>query len=532
MYRRTFIFSFLLVSIVFFAISSHYDISSLTEKDYSIKSVNVNCNGPDTINITIQDSIKIISVKLVWRKNSNPWDSVAMVNTSGNNWRGIFITTGNGTYNYYIKVVDSLGRVGTAPPGAPAAYYSFVCGPDTIKPVITHTPIGNTPKTNWPATVAATVTDNLGLDSTWVRWKINSGNSKTFKLINTSGNTYTAPFNSTQAEVNIGDTIRYRIIAQDNSSSHNKDSTALYSFRIIGSTYTVSGTVRYSDNNQPVTSGKVKAFKLNKSTMDVIYLDSANIQSDGSYTLNNVPQDSLDIGVFPNSTPPNDWVITYYPSTIYWEQSTTLYPTGNLTNINISAIRLSSTTNNNSVNGKVMRITDTPVSNLKDAFLYAKNGNIFVKCGMTDASGVYHLNSLPVGSLKIIATRLGFRRDSTTVNVTSSSSIDSVNFSLNAISVGIKQINSAIPTECKLYQNYPNPFNPNTIIKFKIKDSRFTALKIFDILGKEVETLVNEKLNQGKYEVNWDGANYPSGIYFYTLRAGEFTETKKMLLIK
>ena len=81
-------------------------------------------------------------------------------------------------------------------------------------------------------------------------------------------------------------------------------------------------------------------------------------------------------------------------------------------------------------------------------------------------------------------------------------------------------------------QNYPNPFNPSTKIKFEIKDSRFTILKIYDILGKEIETLVNEKLSPGTYEVNWNASQYPSGVYFYRLDANGFSDMKKMILMK
>jgi hypothetical protein len=98
--------------------------------------------------------------------------------------------------------------------------------------------------------------------------------------------------------------------------------------------------------------------------------------------------------------------------------------------------------------------------------------------------------------------------------------------------VGVNQISSEIPAEYKLFDNYPNPFNPNTIIRFQIKDSRLVTLKVFDILGREVEMLVNEKQTPGTYEVNFNASNLPSGIYFYTLRSGDFTDTKKMLLIK
>lgn len=300
-----------------------------------------------------------------------------------------------------------------------------------------------------------------------------------------------------------------------------------------GSGFSVSGFVRYSDNNQPVTSGKVKAFKFDKNTWNVIYLDSANIQSDGSYTLANIPQDSVDIGVFPNSTPPNDWVVTYYPSTIYWENASIIYPTGNLTNINISALRLTATSNSNSVSGRITGIADNPAANLKDAFIYAKNGNTFVRCGVSDVGGMYHLLSLPAGSIKIIATRLGFSRDSVTVNVTASGNTDSINFQLHRFTVGINQISSEVPSEFKLFQNYPNPFNPDTKIKYQLaKKNQFVLLIVYDVTGKEIVKLVNRSQDAGTYEVFFSAFALPSGIYFYKLSTGNYTETKKMLLVK
>ncbi len=95
-----------------------------------------------------------------------------------------------------------------------------------------------------------------------------------------------------------------------------------------------------------------------------------------------------------------------------------------------------------------------------------------------------------------------------------------------------------LPSEYALYQNYPNPFNPFTRIKFSIPmDSRIrgndnVCLKVYDILGKEIATLVNERMQPGTYEVSFDGSGYPSGIYFYSFTSGIFSETKKMILIK
>ncbi len=104
-------------------------------------------------------------------------------------------------------------------------------------------------------------------------------------------------------------------------------------------------------------------------------------------------------------------------------------------------------------------------------------------------------------------------------------------------SIGIKPISSEVPDSYNLYQNYPNPFNPPTKIQFSIPPSKGVrgmnvALKIFDILGSEAITLVNDRLQPGTYEVEWDGSNYPSGIYFCKLLAGDFADVKKMVLLK
>jgi hypothetical protein len=98
--------------------------------------------------------------------------------------------------------------------------------------------------------------------------------------------------------------------------------------------------------------------------------------------------------------------------------------------------------------------------------------------------------------------------------------------------IGIKQISEIIPSAYSLSQNYPNPFNPETNIKFAIPKNEFVKITVFDMLGKELETLVNEQLAPGTYETNWNASNYPSGVYFYKLSAGDFSETRKMLLLK
>ncbi len=104
--------------------------------------------------------------------------------------------------------------------------------------------------------------------------------------------------------------------------------------------------------------------------------------------------------------------------------------------------------------------------------------------------------------------------------------------SLLAIPVGVVDDLLIIPEVYSLAQNYPNPFNPATKIRYSIPQSSQVQIKVFDMLGNEIETLVNEEKPVGSYEVGFDATGLPSGTYFYRLQAGNFVETKKMTLIK
>ena len=98
--------------------------------------------------------------------------------------------------------------------------------------------------------------------------------------------------------------------------------------------------------------------------------------------------------------------------------------------------------------------------------------------------------------------------------------------------IGINQISTEVPDNYSLKQNYPNPFNPTTKIKFDIAKSGFVTLKVYDASGKEVENLVSQNLTTGSYEYEFNGSNLTSGIYFYTLKTNNFSDTRKMVLVK
>ncbi len=113
---------------------------------------------------------------------------------------------------------------------------------------------------------------------------------------------------------------------------------------------------------------------------------------------------------------------------------------------------------------------------------------------------------------------------------TSVSSQDTFQFIYNSTSVDVEE--TGTPAQYSLAQNYPNPFNPRTIISYQQTTRNWVTLAVYDVLGREVANLVNEIKGPGTYSIDWDGSGQPSGVYFYRLRAGNFTEQKKMVLMK
>ncbi len=103
---------------------------------------------------------------------------------------------------------------------------------------------------------------------------------------------------------------------------------------------------------------------------------------------------------------------------------------------------------------------------------------------------------------------------------------------LSEIITSVNEKHNVIPNEYSLYQNYPNPFNPSTTITYELPKASFVTLKVFDMLGREIKSLVNGYKSQGKYSVNFNASNLASGVYFYKIESGEYSSIKKMLLLK
>jgi hypothetical protein len=473
-----------------------------------------NLNGPYPVNCSVSSLLSGIStVKLLWsRNNVNITDSSVMIKGPGNNWSSLI--PGNGiiaTYRYYIKATDSTGRVGTHPVGAPAMLNLFTASSDTIKPVITHNPLGDCAKVNWPATINTLVTDNIGIDSVWVRWYKNTTSTgiKHVKLPLISGSNFAAAFNSTQGDVDYNDSIFYRVFAQDNGSNHKKDSTALYLFKIIAQATGCIGT--------GTTSTQWPFYTLyDDSRTDMLYLASEISTGGGAagsiiqIGFNVVSADPMTMNgfkIYLQRT--NDSTISTFTSTgwiICYDEAYTVQGTG------------------------------WQFITLQKPFEYDGTSNLLIEICFNNNT---YTSSSSVNSTAATGRVVHNHQDLTTTDGctaittpgTSYTALPNICMIMNT-AVNANTPVTVIPQVYSLSQNFPNPFNPVTQISYCISKAGLVTLKVFDVLGREVSTLVNEEKQPGTYIVDFNGESFASGVYFYRIESAQFTEVKRMVLLK
>lgn len=187
----------------------------------------------------------------------------------------------------------------------------------------------------------------------------------------------------------------------------------------------------------------------------------------------------------------------------------------------------------------IANIITTPYTNC-DGISLDRNDNVYISTWGSQSVVRYDINfSIPA---VVVASSLSNPADIFVNKITDTLAIpnagnSTVVFSLLDIPSGINPLNTSVLESFSLYQNYPNPFNPNTIIRFNIPSSvksqtSNVKLIVYNSLGKEISTLVNENLNSGIYEINFDSKNLSSGIYYYKLEAGDYRDVKKMILLK
>jgi hypothetical protein len=302
---------------------------------------------------------------------------------------------------------------------------------------------------------------------------------------------------------------------------------AVISILFAGITYSensVSGTVRYSDNNEPVSSGTVQVYDLSCNL-----IATTSINSNGTYSINNLPPIQADIIGFPGLGPEDDQFIpTIHPDKTDWQTATTVYTYGQLTGIDLYVTRIVAPDApfTASISGNVT-LNNKPIDN---AVVYAMRDDSYYGYAVTNSRGEYEIKGLPLGDYILVVHRIGASSATRSLSLTTIGTTNNVCFNIEE--APLFNLNNSVPREYKLSQNYPNPFNPSTKIDYSIPVSGMVKVTVFNSLGQAVKVLVNEVRDAGSYSLIFDGSNLSSGIYYYRIDAGSFVDTKKMILVK
>ena len=305
------------------------------------------------------------------------------------------------------------------------------------------------------------------------------------------------------------------------------------------SQYSISGYVLYSDNNQPVANDKIYISVYNPNIDHEEFLDSAAINKDGSYFLTTTYPDSVfeKVGLIEEIS--TDHVPTYYPSTVDWEDAVLIYPPDNCQNVNIYVQRIINQDGPFDLSGVITTI-DTNSNNvpLSGAIVIAQQDSIFRCACITDSNGNFTMDSLSGGRFQILAIKIGYSIDSTSILI-GSNNRNSIQTALSLNKITHRSIKNAgvLALNIRLSQNFPNPFNPSTKIRFSVpsnikNETMSVRLVVYDLLGRDVATLVSDNLRPGNYQVEWNAKNNASGVYFYVLRMGNSLQIRKMILLK
>jgi hypothetical protein len=265
---------------------------------------------------------------------------------------------------------------------------------------------------------------------------------------------------------------------------------------------------------------------------DTINVFAGFIKPDGSYKVNVQSDNYYYIQAFTNNFLPG-----YYNdegnASVFWQNSDSVLINTIITDKNINLVRDSSY-GGGSASGFINFSVEGSQYDFEGITLLARsldNGSLYsYNFGKED--GAFKITNIPFGTYEIVGQKIGLDNA-----LSQSITIDPFNTQITNITITFIVTNVVkekldIPDKIELYPNYPNPFNPVTIIKFKLHETEFITLKVYNIIGQEVATLVNGTLETGSYEVSFNAENLNSGVYFYTLQVGSFTRTKKMILLK
>jgi subtilisin-like proprotein convertase family protein len=392
--------------------------------------------------------------------------------------------------NYYLSVYDRLGDYVFLPENAPGIPYTYYVGTDTKAPNINHVPIVQKTKYDFPFNIFAEVNDNMGVDSVYLEYNINSGSYVTKTFINYRDSIYYVRVSPDSSIINSITGFEYRIVATDISSQKNVKTFPTSGYNKVD---IVPGFRFTSQPNKAITDNNPLGIKDNITISDDINIGDIKIIFHASHsrfsdlTLRITPPfSSAGAGYLFKNPGLGTLLENRKDPDITFEQDAYL------------SMKDFETVDTGAVTGEYRPDT----LNLS----YLKNNNAkgtWVLCVVDNKAGVTG-SLLDWGLVIIPSTGTGIKED------------------------------KYLPREFYLAQNYPNPFNPSTRIKYSIPNNAKVELKVFDLLGRETAVLVNEYKQAGNYEVEFStiGKAFSSGIYFYKLTAGNYSTVRKLIILK
>jgi subtilisin family serine protease len=468
-----------------------------------------NTFSPYRVTAVITSSIGVQKASLYYNLDgSAPYENkLTMTQVGGTDTFECYIPAQNEkTIQYYI-VAENTNSLNTAKPmDAPFTCYSFYAGVDTVTPSISSEPPSNTVNISGPYLISANITDNIGLsDSSYLHYCVNSEPEYPAVKMSGSGNNYTGLI-SLSAHINTGDTIKYYITAVDNSSLLNAGRgpiSGYYSFVTVDSVLisNFDNSNAYSEFDtlygthpswRALTSGY-------RSAPNCMRSGPTTYQSYSDVQLTLKPELCLNLATYASLSK---------SVKLYWYQKGLNLASGDTIRVEASA------------NG-----TD---------WINLKKRTTLTSGWLLDSADVSPVFSKGLND----SIRLRFRLTSDSLNNAYGWVLDDIYLKVQPV-LGVSggQPETSEPVVFALRQNRPNPFGSATTISYQLPVKSRVSLKVYNVAGQLVRTLVDSKQPAGKYDFTWDGRDdqtrrLAAGVYLYRLEAGEQKLTKKLVMLK